>query len=340
MKLNIVNRIKREHSLDYALRVGIGASVAIYIAFAFKLESAPSAGIITLLTILSTKAQTWRLSVDRVITFMATIFLAWIAMFLTNYTWLAFGVVLTILTFGLVLTKLQATLSVNTVILTHIMGHADMTWALVFNEFGLLMIGIVIAIIINQFQNYNGQRKNLIAGVNDIEGDFKIIFDNLKKYVKNHDLEGVNVWDQVVALEGKIHSYQNLAHQYQENNRMDDDDEYFVNYFEMRAQQINILHNLHYELKKIRKSSEESEQVASYLDVIGTYFTYIREPKIQMAKLNEFMTKLENAPIPTSQEEFSIKSRMYHILMDLEDFVVLKKRFIKNNKIVGEKKLD
>ena len=50
-------------------KIGIGASVAIYSAELLHLQYATSAGIITLLTLITTRWETFRLSFQRLLTY-------------------------------------------------------------------------------------------------------------------------------------------------------------------------------------------------------------------------------------------------------------------------------
>ena len=59
-----------------ALKIGIGSSTALAIATILNLQNAGSAGIIALLTIVSTKWETLRLSWARILTFVIAIVLA------------------------------------------------------------------------------------------------------------------------------------------------------------------------------------------------------------------------------------------------------------------------
>ena len=60
-----------------AAKIGFGSALAMYLAHLFGLEFASSAGSITLLTILTTKWETVKLSLFRILTFIAAVFVAW-----------------------------------------------------------------------------------------------------------------------------------------------------------------------------------------------------------------------------------------------------------------------
>ena len=47
-----------------------------------------------------------------------------------------------------------------------------------------------------------------------------------------------------------------------------------------------------------------------------------------MDKLKEIFQHIKEDKLPTTREEFESQAMLYHILMDLEDFLVYKKRFV------------
>ena len=70
-------RFKIKKMLLLSAKIGLGVSVAIYIAQLMKLENAASAGTITLLTLITTRWDTFRLSLKRLIMFAVSVCLCW-----------------------------------------------------------------------------------------------------------------------------------------------------------------------------------------------------------------------------------------------------------------------
>lgn len=326
---NFFPRITISNHLMYALKIGIGSALAIYLAELLQLEFSSSAGIITLLSVAGTKTETRKLGVDRLLTFILMVVLAVVFHFLIGPEWIGYGIVLVLMTFILSMKSLLATLSVNAVSLSHLLRLERITPAAVFNEFLLLAIGLVIAIIINHFQNYESQRRYLQNASSEAEQRIKGIFQKLSEYLK--DPQVVNfVWDDIIKLEKDLLEQTQVAFQYQQN-RLPARDDYYTDYFEMRLQQTGVLHNLHYEMKKIRHFHEDAMIIASFLDEIVDHISDMHTPDHQLHKLDQLVTEIQDQNLPGSRDEFLSKARLYHILMDLEEFLVFKKRFIKEH---------
>ena len=139
-------KLKRQKLLLLALKTAIGGSAAIYIAEKI-LQFAPSAGIIAMLSLVSTKWGTLKLSLLRVLTFLMSVALCWGIFHLMSGKWIEFGIFLFFLI--LLCDKLgcRNTISVNAVIGTHFLATQDFSAAFIFDEFLLVAIGITIAII-------------------------------------------------------------------------------------------------------------------------------------------------------------------------------------------------
>lgn len=312
----------------YGIKIGIGSALAMFLAEQMQLAFISSAGIITLLTITETKVEAKRLCFNRLLTFAATIFVAWLIFEHIHKDWVSFGIVLMIVAFFSICFKLVSTLSVNAVIITHLLVGEQINFAVLKNEFLLLVIGMSVAILVNYFHDHQNQREALDQCVAQTEESFQSILTNIAHYLKD-DTAPTNVWNQICELEAALVSFRNCAFQYQQN-RLPEVDDYYVKYFEMRTQQCGILHNLHYELKKIRTSHAESEIVAEYFDYIKEYLDESNHPVEQLACLSDLVNDISNHQLPLTPAEFYSKARLYHILMDIQEFLIFKKRFIES----------
>ena len=88
LKLKLVN------TLLLSAKIGIGSSVAIYIAELLHLQYATSAGIITLLTLTTTRWGTFRLSLQRVLTYVASVGACWLIFHVIPSVWVEYGIFL------------------------------------------------------------------------------------------------------------------------------------------------------------------------------------------------------------------------------------------------------
>lgn len=74
-----------------------------------------------------------------------------------------------------------------------------------------------------------------------------------------------------------------------EGNTYDKDASYFAKYFEMRLNQCQVVHNLHYEMNKIKDVPYQAKIVAEYIRYLGQYVTELNDPVPRHQYLEEIV---------------------------------------------------
>lgn len=317
---------KFKKSLILATKIGAGVAIALAIAFFLNLDNPTAAGSITLLTLVTTKLGTFKLSIQRIVTYFITVFCSLILFTLIPSDWLAFGllifvVVLICYTFGW-----QGTLSVNALIAIHFLIERDFSLHFILNEFYLVLIGIVLAIIINMFHDYGGDEAALNEDIHYTEEEIQKLLTSIVHYIRTNE-HNSSVWNDLDVLEKKIQEFMIHAIEYQDNT-FSSLPQYYIDYFEMREFQCEILHMLHYELRKIRSMPKEAMIISEYIEYMIPYVTAKNEPTPQLERLEELLEEMRKGQLPATREEFENRAILYHILMDLEDFLLRKKKFV------------
>ena len=326
MKIEVKTKNEWRKVLLLAAKIAVGSSAAIYIAQILGLEYEASAGTIALLTLVTTKWETVRLSLYRLITFAFSVVLAGITFACLDSEWIAYGVYIFFL-FGISSALgWKATISVNAVIGTHFLTSRDFGYEFVRNEFLLVLIGITIAVILNLFHDYRSQREYLIRNMRVTEEKLRTILLELASYLSSEEMQR-NVWDDIRSLEADLQDYIGDAYEYQDNT-FQSHPGYYIDYFEMRMKQLSILHNLHYEVKRLRMIPAQAQIVADYIRYVSGYVVEHNSPEEQIRKLEQIFIDMKDEPLPESREEFENRAVLYHILMDLEEFLIMKRRFV------------
>lgn len=309
-----------------SLKIGIGSSIAIYIAQFMHLDYAVSAGTITLLTLMTSKLETIKLSVCRLATFTITLLIAWLFFSKVSSIWVTYGLLLFVVVLISEVFEWRATISVNAVIAAHLVTNQDFSDNAVWNEFLLVLIGIIIAIILNLFfANYTHKRE-LTAHMRYTENKLQLILKKLAAYLSNNQTEQ-NIWNDIYALEKQIQNYVQDAYEYQDNT-FPSHPEYYIFYFEMRYEQCRVLHNIYAEIEKINNIPTQADMVSEYLLYLTDYVIEINNPNQQLEKLNKILTKLKNDELPKTRDEFENRAKLYHIIMNIEDFLMYKAKFV------------
>ena len=311
-----------------SLKIGIGSSLSLYIAEYLGLNYAVSAGTITLLSLMASKWGTVRLSGYRIISFLTTVLVAWILFTYIKSEWLAYGILLTLIVFMAEILQWRATISVNCVIAAHLVTYSDFSDQAVWNEFKLVFIGIVVALVFNLFNGNTEHKKHIVSQMRDIEKRLQFIVGALSAYLSNKDMER-NVWGDICKLENDISDCIKEAYEYQ-NNTFYSHPEYYISYFEMRKSQCQIIHNLHQEMRKMRTMPKQAKIVAEYMLYLTDYIDEHNNPEKQKQKLDNICNEMKADELPKTREEFESRAVLYHVLMDIEEFLKCKQNFIEN----------
>ena len=325
--MNLVKDKKRFRRIcSKSLKIAVGSGLAIILANLLNLKYDIFAGTITLLTILTTKRETIRLSFYRMVTFVFSVVVCFLVFNHLGGGWLEYGIFVLIMVFFCEALGWGATISVNAVVGAHFFTEADFSLQFILNEFLLLLIGIVIAVVLSLYSNNRGTQKKVLRDMQYVEENLKGILLHMADYLRKEPLKH-SVWDDINELEEKIKDYIQDAYEYN-NNSFSRHPEYYIDYFEMRLLQIDELHSLHYEMRKMQSMPEQAEIVAEFVDFVSESIGKMQVLDAQLDRLYNILEHMKTQELPKSREEFESRSILYHVLMDLEDFLLIKKRFV------------
>lgn len=308
-------------------KIAIGSSAAIWIAELLNLQFATSAGTIALLTIVTTKWGTLRLAWQRIITYAISVVLAYLTLqAVGSGDWIGYGIYIFLVVLLAEMFGWKATISVNSVIGAHFVTTMDFSPAFILNEFLLVVIGITIAMFLNLFHHNRSRRSVIIQNMRTVESELQMILGEMAAYLMNKKMQR-NVWEDLHALEEKLESCITDANEYQGNTFVSHPG-YYIDYFEMRMRQCVVLYSLHDEMKKMRKLPKQAQVIAEYILYMADYVVEQNVPEEQLARLDAIVGEMRQEPLPQSHEEFENQALLYHVLMDLEEFLMFKKLFV------------
>jgi len=325
--MNLIKDKKRfKRICSKSVKIAVGSGLAIVLANLLNLKYDIFAGTITLLTILTTKWETIRLSLYRIVTFLFSVVVCFLVFNHLGGGWLEYGIFVLIMVFFCEALGWSATISVNAVIGAHFFTEANFSPQFILNEFLLLLIGIAIAVVLSLYSNNKGTQKKVLRDMQYVEENLKAILIHMADYLRKESLKH-SVWDDINDLEAKIKDYIEDAYEYN-NNSFSKHPEYYINYFEMRLLQIDELHSLHYEMRKMQSMPEQAEIVAEFMDLVSESIGKMQVLDLQLNELYSILEHMKKQELPKTREEFECRAILYHVLMDMEDFLLIKKRFV------------
>lgn len=317
------------------IKTAIGVTIAISIAQLIGLNSFPSAGIITILCIQVTKKKSIKAAFSRFLACMiamlySTIFFEGIA-----YNPVVIGLMLLLFIPTAVAAKAKEGIVTSSVIILHIYSAGEITIDLLLNETGLILIGILVALLMNLYMP--SLERTMRKYQEDIENDFSIIFQKMALYIRTNESN----WDgkELMDASNRITEAKSLAFRDVENHVTRNDD-LFYQYFKMREKQFEIMERMLPLAAVIPKSTPYSEELADFIDELSANVHPYNTSHIYLEKLSKMMEKINKMELPKSREEFETQSSLITINKELEKYLILKsvyKGFSRN--LAGMKKV-
>ncbi len=318
----------KKRMLLKALKIAIGSGIAIVIAEFFGLKYTTTAGVITLLTVQNTRKDTIQLTLERLWSFLLSIVLIYLCFRYTGSRgWVNFTVYILFMVICCYCFDWANTISVNAVMGTHYLTAPDYSLGFAMNELFLILIGTSVAIALNWRMPSN--MKVLRQHIHKIEDDMQQVLRELSQYLQGERKDN-HVWTDLDGLEMYLHKGLDRAHE-QAKNSMSEADLYYVDYMEMRLQQCSMLQTLRGTVLRVQEMPKQAVIISHYLDYLVYYMHEENIPDEQILNLRKVFDQMKQEDLPKSRAEFENRAILYHLLMDLEEFLLVKKRFLDNH---------
>ena len=112
------------------------------------------------------------------------------------------------------------------------------------------------------------------------------------------------------------------------NNTIFQKDVSELNYIIMREQQSKIIKRMYESIKRMESVPVQAEVIATFLHQIS--LKYHRENTVEelLSNLYKLMEQMKKEQLPLSREEFEARAILYYLLLNCEEFLMLKKEFI------------
>ncbi|NGY87287.1 aromatic acid exporter family protein [Bacillus megaterium] len=301
------------------IKTAVGTSLAIIIAQFFHLEFFVSAGIITILCIQNSKKKSLRSASDRFIACSLSILFSFIFFEGIAYHPLVIGLMSLLFIPVTVIFKVNAGIVTSSVILLHIYSKGNMTWGIVFNELGLIVIGIGVALLVNLYMPSLDQE--LRTYQQEIEENFRSMLKEIALYLRTNDSswDGKEIADTVKILE----KAKSLAFRDVENHFVRGEN-YYYRYFKIREKQLEIIERTLPLITAIDLVVEQRYMIADFIEELSLSIHPGNTAKLFLAKLQHLREAFAEMPLPKTREEFEARADLLHVVKEIEQYLVIK----------------
>lgn len=305
------------------LKTGLGATITLIIADSMGLQYATAAAVITILSIQSTKRQSIQMAVNRLIATVIALGLASVIFMSMGFNALAFGV------FLVFFIPIAAKLNIGegivpaSVLVTHLLTSGSITIALLVNEMLLILVGVIIALMINLYMP--SIESELSKCRRDIEEMMHKLFIDMAYALR---AQCISIEEDILykKLETSIKEGQEKAYKYT-NNYLFTKGSPFAEYFNMRASQYQVITYMREHFTKFFMCFEETEIVASFTEKVADCMRGTITAKVLLEELEELRNNFKASKLPVTREEFENRAMLYQFLNDLEHFLEIKRDF-------------
>lgn len=315
-----------------SIKITLGVIVAILIAQFLKLDYALSAGVITLLTMLDIKRQSLLIAFKRIYTALLGLALAAVLFTLFHFSIWSLGLFLIIYIPIVLLLNASVGLVVNTVLITHLFSQNVITVNGLVNEILLMLIGIMIALIINlHMPTRSGE---IILLQRKLEEQLKAFLKTMSYNLQNHcEINGYHVTLEELKRsidEGRDLSIALINSYYLKENP------YYLAYFDMRKQQYGRLKYMQEHCNKVFITQKEATILSDFTMDLANVIHEYNTGEILLKDLEALKGYFKESELPKTREEFENRATLYQYLGDLEEFILIKIRFVESLKSQGK----
>ena len=313
----------KKFSIGYRiLKTALGDSIAIAVAQFFDLQFYTAAGILTILSVQSTKKKSLHAVYTRVVSSIVGMALAYLFFGIFGYNSVVLGIMLLLFIPTIVSLGVSEGFVSSAVIIFHIYSQANFTVDLLYNELALMAIGYSAGLVVNMYMpdiqaELDWYRK-------EIESLYAKIFSEIAKYLK----EGDTLWDgyELVKAIDILNKAKALAFQDVENHLTRKENLYYV-YFDMREQQLEIIERVLPKITALPVIVQQSKLVAVFMEELsenvhsGNTANYFRE------KLEEVKVEFAKMPLPTDHQTFLAMAALYQFIEEMDAYLAIKQSF-------------
>jgi len=317
----------KEHIIE-SLKITLGVVIAILLAQALKMEFYTSVATIVIVSMLSAKKQSIKLASTRLLAALVSLTLSTVLFATLGFSFAVFTLYILIFTFLMYKFDTKVAIVLNVVLVMHIYSLRELSFPILLNEFGLMFLGISVALIINLFIiDIEGE---LIEYQKKIESLLQSILNNMGRCLENECKTEVvrnqlNQLDELLSI-GKVRAYNYMNNYYiQENN-------YYVEYFSMRKQQYQTVKLMQKFIQLKFLEEKEVELLKDFTDNFVNNTKILNTCESQIKKLNDIKYHFTyTSELPPTQSQLQNRIALHQYLYSLEDLVSVKMRFIEKH---------
>lgn len=309
-----------------AVKIATACTIAIAVAYTLGLEYYVTAGIITILSIQNTKRETIQTAINRGVAFACALLIAAACFWIGGYTILAYGVFVMLFTLLCLVTGWREAIAMCSVLISHFLVEESMSAEWLINETLIFLIGVGFGILIN-LSFLRKKKKEFERLAEQVDAELKRILETMAKQLISGDCDE-NADNSFKELDVCLETAKEAALR-NWNNSLRSRCTYEMDYIELRQKQSMVLKDIYKSMIRIEALTGQRLKVAGFIQEIVA--DYRRDNAVEglLHSLKEVLSRMKDEELPQTREEFEARAVLFYMLMQLNEFLLLKNQFVK-----------
>lgn len=317
-------------------QIAVAFFVSVFISQSLGLINPITAGVVTLLSIQTTKKQTILIAIKRLFGFIITIFLSVFIFYIFGFSLFNFGIF--VLVFAIISSALKISIGLapNVVMASHIFLENKIEISFLKNEIYIFLIGLLIAILVNLIIPYFKNRdridrvkldnhiKNMLVYLSNLLNENYLIEDTQN----DRELYFLYINGEISKIKKYIEKYEKDLIRNIENDLFGNNF-YDLEYLELRQRQFSILTKIYEQSKKIDSSYLQTQKISNFIEEIHDNYDEENTAIELIEKANNLLIFFKRGDLPRTRIEFENRAILFIILEDLITFLREKYKFSK-----------
>lgn len=311
------------------IKIAFATTIAILLAQAFQLDYSVSAGVIAILSVLDTKKSSVAIALQRVVSTILALGVATLLFQFFGFNTFIFGLYLLIYIPLAYKFKVEVGIAPCSVLVSHLLLEQSTSIGWLINEFSLMVIGAGIAILFNL---YMPSKENQINQLRDeIEHKMKQVLIGFDSILRNgYTNEKVEVL--LKELYTDLKQAEKTAYTEYNNQLFSQNQDYMIQYFDMRQQQVKILAEMSTDLSNCSLPTKQNIVLAHLFHQTANQL-HESNPAVDLKKdIHSLLNDFRNSDLPKTREEFENRATLFILLTDFTRFIQIKKDFFEQQK--------
>lgn len=309
------------------IKTAIGTPIAISIAQFMGLTNVVTAGILTMLCIKPSRKKSVLTAWHRFLACVIASLYSFIFFEGLGYNAFVVGLMLAVFIPTTVWLKITQGITTSSVIIINLYGAQHISYAFLFDQFLLIIVGIGVGLLVNLYMP--SMDKRLKEMQRQLEEDFQVILHEISLYIRDHNTNWTG--KELLSAEETLTTALEMVELDRENHMLRTSHSYY-NYFKMRTKQLELLRKMLPLVTKLPDRDHSiSERIASFFDRLSKAVHPGNTAILFIEQLRALRKDFNQLELPETRDEFETRANLFRLLHELESYLHIKQKFKKSD---------